>query len=85
MNKEDLIRCPAFCIKNILDKEGNIISKVAGYLQTVEQEKPTGRLFCLTDGCCFAFRDEHNKDHWYSNANLLKLPIEDPIKEVNLK
>jgi hypothetical protein len=84
--KEDRIRCPAFCIKTITDEQGNIIKKVAGYLETVKgQEQETGRLFCLTANCPFAFRDEHNKDQWISNADLLKIPLEDPFIEVNVK
>lgn len=78
-----LIRCPAFCVKIVKDKKGKV-TKIPGYLKEVEQEKPTGKLFCDTPFCIFLYRDENGRDVFSSDADLLKIPLQDPLIEVNL-
>ena len=82
----NLPRCPGFCIKIVKVKENNkeITKRIAGVLTEVEQEKQTGRLFCTTNGCPFYYRDEHGRDIWKEGADLLSIPTEDPLKEVNI-
>ena len=48
-----------------------------GYL--LEVSKDTGRLFCDTVGCKFAFIDEHKVEHWVDG----QMPLE--VMEGNIE
>lgn len=52
------VRCPGNCLKK--DKDGKYT--IPGYL--VEVKDGSSRIFCNTNGCRFAFIDEHKKEHW---------------------
>jgi len=69
----ELIRCPAFCL--VKDGNGKVIGK--GFLSKSPTEG-SEKLFCQTPGCPFAYRDEHNKDHWMGGVIPLDLPTEEP-------
>ena len=67
------IRCPAWCFK-IIDDKG---TRAKGMLSP--SPSSPHRFFCTTPGCKFAYRDEHNRDHWVGEIIPLNLPTCEPI------
>lgn len=57
-NVNYLARCPANCYKK--DEKGYYV--IPGILKEVNNG--SGRLFCNTEGCRFAYIDENKVEHW---------------------
>lgn len=70
-----LNRCPGQCL--IKDKDGKYT--IPGILK--ESKPGSGRMFCETTGCKFAFIDEHKKEHWVGGeVKFFTIPL--PVVEV---